>query len=582
MEQTIYIKNRSQHNSVSPIGQNFNDGTPEQSGQMLFSSSGNSKTNYMRMKSIVSYLLMVVMLVFAMQSCKSDDDFLDLEAQALTTEFYYTTEHQAHEGLIGVYEILQSQALYGWKYSMMILPADDDFVDIDGWDFDVFASSMVEHEYTNQVWLALYVGVARANFFLEKVPEIEFEDDRIKNRLIAEASFLRAVYYWHLVNIWGEVPLITRVLSPGEGDIPKSTIDEIYLQIEEDLIFAEEHLWEKSEYPQTDLGRATIGAAKSLLGKLYVYWEKYDQAAVKLKEVIDSGEYDLIRTSSSNPDFYSYGYAFASVFSEEPLRGTGGENNQESVFEIQHSSWVGFPYGHWYELGNGANSTLREYVMGLAQIGGWSKCLPTADLAQSFEPDDPRRWATLYQVGDTMYADATPDSEYEQFVGMIYRRGSRSGHHAKKGLYPPFPSDTRGDIRHSGSNLRFLRYSDVLLLYAEALYHAGGGDPAMYIDMVRNRVGLKPVADLMAERGWDLPQAIMHERRSELAGEYQRFFDLRRYKQKGWIANISDYIYRTDSEGNQYTTFIDGKNEYFPLPRRELDLNRALVQNPNY
>ncbi|HES58867.1 MAG: RagB/SusD family nutrient uptake outer membrane protein [Bacteroidales bacterium] len=534
------------------------------------------------MKPEIERILLAGLLMLVLGACEKDEEFLDRYNTALTTEFYYSTEDQAKEGLIGIYEVLAGQALYGWKYTMMILPADDDHVDIEGWDFDVFAASMSEHEYTMQVWKALYVGVARANYFLGKVPDIEFENDQLKQRLIGEASFLRALYYWHLVMVWGEVPLVTTLLSPGEGNVPKSPAEEIYKHIESDLLIAEANLWLRSEYPLEDLGRATKGAAQALLGKLYLFWKKYDLAEEKLSNVIHSGEYNLIQSSAANPDYYAHAYAFASVFSEIPLRGTGGENNAESVFEIQYSSWVGLPFGHWFELGDGANTTLREYVMGLPQVGGWQKVLPAKDLVDSYEPDDPRIFATAWRVGDTLYADATPESDYAQFVGDIYLRGSRTGYHSKKGLYPPFPTDTRTDVKHGENNLRFLRYADVLLMYAEAVYHTGNDNPEKYMDMVRGRVGLEPVSTLMAQNNWEIPEAIMHERRLELAGEYHRFYDLRRYREKGWIEQMSDFIHGTDKDGNRLTTFVDGKNEYFPLPSSEVDLNKALEQNPNY
>ena len=233
----------------------------------------------------------------------------------------------------------------------------------------------------------LYVGVKRANLVIERVPGIAM-DESLKNQLLGEAHFLRAMTYFLMVRIYGGVPLVTTV-NP-ERKLPRSTAQEIYDLIVEDLLFASEFLPERSDYPDADLGRASRGAAKGLLSKVYLFLSDFANAEKYALEVINSGEYSL------DPNY-------SNVFSK------AGEFGSGSIFEIAARAEGFADGGHQYGNTQGVRAGPNR---------GWGFGRPTWDLITSYEDGDPRMEASVIFLGEeidgvVIGGDAsTPDTTY--------------------------------------------------------------------------------------------------------------------------------------------------------------------------
>jgi hypothetical protein len=388
-------------------------------------------------------------------------------------------------------------------------------------------------------WNTLYQGVKRANVVLEKVPPIPM-DESLKARYLGEAHFLRALFYFDLVRAWGDVPMVTSTIPPV--DLTRSPSAGIFDLIETDLLTAIESLPEKSDYAATDTGRATKGAARGLLAKVYLFQHDFVNAEKYALEVINSDQYEM------EPNF-------------EDANGVNGEQGVESVFEIG-----ALPFEN---LENGGNQYANVQGVRGTPNRGWGFNRPTLDLQSSFEPDDPRLDATVIYLGEvldgvTVLGDGpTPDEtrdgngdllEIECYNQKVWTPGAT--------VPPSF-----------GHNRRILRYADVLLIAAEALNENGNpGDALLYLNSVRERArgGNDAILPDIIETGKDaLRDIIIEERRHELAMEGHRFWDLvRTGKAESVLGPLG---------------FIAGRNELLPVPQNEIDLTqKAITQNPGW
>ena len=387
-----------------------------------------------------------------------------------------------------------------------------------------FAASDVSFD---DVWKARYVGIGQANtalFYLEKLKI----DATLKNRLIGETKFLRALWYFELVRCYGGVPI---VISSDVDISDSQTIlntaytrkskQETYAQIEADLLDAIDKLPLKNQYPVTDLGRATKGAAQGLLAKAYLYEEKYQQSFDMSGEVMGSGQYSLL------PDY-------AQVWRE------AGENGTESVFEVQAIA------------GNGIQD--YSYVQeprGTPDLG-WGFNTPSLNLTNSYESGDLRKAATIMFIPSTLW---------DGFVAPATLNNPRYNYKA----YQSRIAETFSDREQSGKNLRILKYSDILLVRAESAFRIGNsGEALTQINTIRSRAGL-PAATTVTL------QSIWNERRWEMAMEHDRWFDLIRTGQ-------AQAAMAADGK-----TFHVGVNEVFPIPQEQITASGGrLTQNPGY
>jgi tetratricopeptide (TPR) repeat protein len=387
------------------------------------------------------------------------------------------------------------------------------------------------------LWDWMFAGVQRANYFLEFKDKLDFDD---KEQMIGEVRFLRAYYNFELVKWFGPIPLKVdqRFKLGDEKTIPRSPVSEVYAFIEEDLIYAESVL---PDFP-VEKGRVTKGAAQALLGKAYLYQEKFPEAAEVLERVITEGPYTLVED-------------YNSIFEAE------GENGTESVFEVQYTELEGAGFGCLQcSEGNVAVgfSGVRSYE-GPLFTPGFSFNVPTQEAVDQFESGDLRKDVTILDI-----------VEWSEETGAVYTTGNEhTGYFNRKYLPRKRSENAQNDLNLTNpNNYRAIRYADVLLMAAEA-YNRGGLSDAKaqeYLNMVRRRAFGDVNHDITLS-GAALTDAIYHERRVELLGEGHHFFDL----------------VRTGRAAQEIEGFTANKNELFPIPIEEIGFSDGnWSQNPNY
>ena len=499
----------------------------------------------MKTKAILYALVTGIILVtFLFPGCNK---FLDIPPQGqLTQEDFPKTASDALLATNATYESLREWFYHCGGYPILDIMSDDASKGSNQNDqlATVGPYNTFQHTPTqdglDRWWNALYEGVKRTNVVIEKVPAINM-DTVIRNRYIAEAKFIRGLLYFDLVRAWGGVPLVLTTNPPVK--LPRSTADEIYLQVIKDLTYAIVYLPEKSQYGADDAGRATKGAAKALLAKVYLFRHNFPDAETLLLQVINSNEYSL-----------------------EPLfinaNGVDGNNGIESVFEIGALQVEGTESGgNQYANTQGVRGSPNK---------GWGFNRPTENLRGSFEPGDPRLKGTIIDLGDTIDGvpiigdgptpDVTKDGNGNIIEVECYNRKVW------------VPGDNT--ITQWGHHRRILRYADVLLMAAEALNENGKQSQALtYLNMVRERArqgNNSILPDIITTDQALLSDTIMLERRHELAMEgCHRFWDLVR---TGRAAAILGPL-----------GFVTGKHELLPIPQSEIDISQGtLTQNPNY
>ena len=387
----------------------------------------------------------------------------------------------------------------------------------------------------SEVWSGNYIGVGRCNQAIDNVPKFSINQN-VKDRLVDEAKFLRALYYFTLVRVYGGVPRIDKVFSADSvaqvtASYVRASKDDIYNLIISDLTDAINKLPLKTAYSNADIGRATKGAAQGLLAKVYMYQKNWAQSLAMANDVISSGIYSL------EPNY-------ALIWRQST------ENGRESLFEIQ-----GQDGNEGWGIGNySAHQAARGTVTG--GYGGWGFNTPTSDLDAAYESGDIRKSATIYYRGQTLWDGAVIGNDV---ANPRYN-------------YKAYSSETR-EINYSsdwtGKNIRVLRYGEMLLIAAEAANELGQTVPAAAnLNLVRARAGLGTTT---AATQTDLRNAIWKERRVELAFEHDRFFDLVRQGRAGQVMRAHG------------KNFVDGKHEVFPIPLQQILISQGkLEQNPGY
>lgn len=489
------------------------------------------------MKYIHKIFLICTLLIYS--GCESD--FLEQPpAFQIASESFFNSEEDFQRGLVAAYDLL---AAVGFTTTMTAEIASDNAkaggesaTNRLGWqEINLMTHTPVNEDLRN-IWNWNYAGINRANYIFEFQDRFDFEG---KQQVLAEASFLRAFYYFELVKWFGAVPMpIDRRVQAGEASsFPRVPVAEVYAQIEADLTFAAENL----PVVQTQLGRATQGAAYALLGKAHLYQEEFDQAATALQNVINSGQYTL---------FDDYSTLFLSQ----------NENNIESVFEIQYTNLQGADFGCFQcSEGNimvGFNG-IRGYD-GPIYRSGFSFNVPVQKVVDAFEDGDLRLRPTILDI--EQFISEQPDPSTISYVEGF----DHTGFFQNK--YLPRQGEAFQDPNLTNlTNIRNIRYSDVLLMAAEALNRGGGNEAEArnYLNEVRSRAGLAP----LNVSGSALTEAIYQERHVEFVGEGHRFFDL----------------VRTGRAAQEIEGFTTGKHEVFPIPSIEIELAGSVwEQNPSY
>ncbi|MFC5624218.1 RagB/SusD family nutrient uptake outer membrane protein [Algoriphagus winogradskyi] len=486
----------------------------------------------------IAVLGLGILMSFGIVSC---EDYLEKAPLGqLTSENFFKDATQATQAVNAIYAHLRSFNVHVFSYIGVTdiasddadkgsVPGDAGFLqDINDFTFDANNSAV------NGIWSGYFQGIFRANQVIANVPEIDM-DEELKTRLIGEARFLRAYFYFFLVRTYGDLPLIETPLNPDEYQQARVSKETIYAFIEEDLEFAAANLPEKSEYPASELGRATAGAAKSFLAKVHLFQNEFQEAYDMAQEVIASGEYELY------PDYEG-------IFRRE------GEHSSESIFEV---STVALEAG-----GGGSQFNEVQGIRGNPN-NGWGFNGPSDDLMAAYEENDPRLAATIINEGDTL-----PSGE----IVMPDPNMGANARFSRKAWLPERPPSGFGN---SGANIRLFRYADLLLIAAEAANEIGNSSQALeYVNLVRERArqGNEDILpDLTMTEQSELREAIYHERRVELAMEQHRYFDLvRQGRAQEVFAALG-------------ITWTPGKHEVYPIPQSEIDISGgSIIQNPGY
>lgn len=507
------------------------------------------------MKQKIKLVLGVIFGISTMMSCTTD--FLEVEPEGLPLEAnFYRDEAEAKAGLIAVYDMMRKNSGGFENIITMFNAASDDHYAgggsaSDGIGIQSFSNYTInQNTIPSSFWNDYYRGIFRANVLLQKLPDVPMNEST-KDRFTAETKALRAFYYFNLVRMFKNVPLILAPISGSEiYNVLQAAPEEVYAQIEQDLLEAIPDLPVSIDV-NSEGGRFTRGAAEAVLGKVYLYQNKKALAAEQFEKV------------NGTPGGVSqYGYSLLENFSD--LWVPTNKFNSESILEVSHSSQNSY-WGIWggnNDEGNTINVMVgpRSYSRTSGSTApdlpsGWSFNVFTQDFVD-FMAGDPRFEATVFDINPYEAI-----AQAQNPPGHVYVPGYQdTGYFLNKFL--PRQSDVYsggGDaVLNYKQNTYAIRLADTYLMEAEALNGTGARAQAL-LDAVRARVGLSPVTVSMT--------TIMNERRRELAGEGHRWFDLVRTGQAASVLS---------SRG-----FVAGKHEILPIPFFELQ-NTLLVQNPNY
>ncbi|RIJ34499.1 RagB/SusD family nutrient uptake outer membrane protein [Pontibacter oryzae] len=462
-------------------------------------------------------------------SCK--EDFLDVDPQGepKAENFFVTPEH-AVQSVNAIYGNLREWKVAAFANLAMTNiasdnadkgsdPGDATFMN----DFDNFTFTSTQFILADY-WAGQYQGINLTNQALSNIPKIEM-DQNLQNRLLAEAKFVRAYHYFNLVRAYGDVPLLLNPPTTGEELNPvRAPKEEVYQQIIKDLTEASQVL--PASYDAMNIGRATKGAALTLLAKVQLYQKNWTEVMNLTGQVM------------------SLGYGLTPKYND--IFRISGENNMESIFEVQALTVPG---------NCGASNLQWSEVQGVRGQFGWGFAVPSEDLVNAYEPGDERLDATILFRGET-----TPE-------GDKINENAPNPRYNQKAYVPSFVSRDCGYGKDQ--NMRILRYAEVLLMRAEAANELNQNAEALKnLNLVRVRAGLGPIESATQQA---LREIIWHERRVELALEGDRFYDLVR---QGRAAEV------LKAAGKQFTA---GKNELYAIPQTQIDLSGGrLTQNPGY
>ena len=500
-----------------------------------------------------NYLLFALGLLLSVGSCSDETLVVDPPKGTPLESNYYTNEAEAYTGLIAVYDILNKQS-GGFENMICMLNAgsDDHYAGggsaTDGSGMQSFSNYTISPTtIPTSFWRHYFQGIFRANTLLEKLPNVPMDAAK-KIRFAAECKALRAYYHFELVRCFKNVPLIISLIPASEiYSVKQATPEAVYAQIEKDLIEAMAVLPVKISNTTEESGRWSKGTVQALLGKVYLF-DPSNKKALAATE--------LAAVNGTPGGTSQYGYKLLANFSD--LWVISNKFNSESILEISHTNLGNTGWGNWGSGSDEGNSI--NQLVGIRNYNRSSTTAPDYAPGWSFNPFT----QAFYDVikTDPRFSATVADLKSLEAQGKItYEHGYQdTGYYLKK--FMPMKSDFstnggNGELNYK-QNVFVIRLADTYLMEAEALGGTGARAQAL-LDAVRARVGLPSIPVSI--------DAIIAERRLELAGEGHRWFDLVR---TGRAATV------LASRG-----FIAGKNEVWPIPLKELE-NTQIVQNPNY
>lgn len=456
--------------------------------------------------------------------------FVDLKpVSSITTGNFYQTEEDFKNAINGAYNSLRAGGNYGGDSYVFGEVRSDNSIPVasgsvtDQDEFDRFYIRTT-NPYINSRWSNSYSAIARCNAILDRIVPITM-NQALKDRIIGEAKFLRALYYFNLVITFGDVPLVLKeITNPDEGyEYGRTPKADVYAQIEKDLTEATAAL--SDAYTGADVGRATKGAARAILGRVLLTEKKYGPAAEQLKAVIDAKRYDLVPVYA---DFFK----------------VNNKNNIEAIFDVQYKSG-GIGQGNSWPNSFAPQNSGNAVIM----FGGGGNNTPSDDLVNDYEPGDLRKAATIA----TSYVNASGATIPGNFVKKYF--------------------DVPAINNDNGNNIPVVRYADVILMYAECLNEAAyvaGGDAFIYLNKVRKRAGIDTLTAAQVPSQDAFRLRMEHERRVEFAFENLRWYDLVRTGRAMTVLNGK-------AAQINLVNPVTQQNQVFPIPQSQIDINKTKI-----
>lgn len=557
--------------------------------------------------------------ILLMDACVSLDRY---PFDKLSKGTFWKTEEQLDQAIAGAYSELRSAWVYGRYFAFDCLggvcsgtSADNSMTAV------IYGTYSASYAWVTNRWGALYEGVARSNLVLQNIGSAEISDE-LRHRYEGEAKFLRALFYFELLKTYGGVPFYDESVVVAEQyndmKLPRSTEEEIYHKIIADLKEAEKYLPEEGGWGDAMRGRATKSAATSLIGKVYLYQGKYQEASDAFSEVINSNKHSLY------PDY-------AGLFKPS------GDNSSEMIFAVQNLGGIGVDLGMPLAFYLGSRSTFgscwddvfpsTSFVDSYECIDGkpfnWNDYIPNFNennqvkentfraelsddltsvksypeakslLLDMYTKRDPRMSQTVL-LPYTMYKgwldNAPNDCEFVIATGAneanhFVRLDNGWDAYLFRKFVPEYNMDGLITSRaNTPINFPIIRYADVLLMKAECLAKLGSGnleEALSLVNQVRERAGM-PKLNTDGNPEWlkvddcnALFDRIIKERAWEFAGEGLSFWDYKRWNKLERLAGpVKDIMGKT-----KYSRVVTGRDYLWPIPQGERDKNPKLIQN---
>ena len=469
------------------------------------------------------------------------ENFLEIEPQdSLTTTSFYTTSQDAISAVNAAYDGFQHLNYYGFNYPMILNISGADaikggFGAGDRAEYLEYGNYSVTNENIRNVELyqSAWGGVNRANSVLENVSPMETGSgfsEELKTRILAEATFLRAMHYYNLVLGYGGMPIYEEVPKVDAEPRPRASLEETWAFVIQDFQNAAAGL--PDTYDGADLGRATRGAANAMLARISALRGNWQEVITYTDAVFDSpANYALVEDYGSNFD-------------------GNGNNNAESIFEVQYSQ-SSSSLDVWNDAGDWNSNGISKYASPQVDDSGWGFMSPAENLVSDYENGDLRLPATIYQPGDP-FGSGTFDPANSTHLGNAGQYGLRK--------YTGIDADGSNGNGFA-INWKIIRFGEILLLRAEAENELNGVTEAALapLNQIRARAGL-PAVNATNNPGLDqstLRDIILHERRIELAFEGVRFYDL---------------VYRDRAVEVLSPRGFEPSDALFPIPPSEISL----------
>jgi len=541
------------------------------------------------MKKRLIYMLALTTLLFS--ACS--ESFLDSEpTTSLTDGNFYKTKKDAELAIVGCYDGVQAIYNNGIAFPVLSEVVSDNcfggtgntdglnYRMLDQFDLQVSPGDV---DALNNNWIAYYKSIYRCNVLLQKMDQIDWEEDTdYRNEIEAQARFLRAFAYFDMVRLWERVPLLT---EPSDENIPQSPADSTYTVITKDLMFAAENGAESVEP-----GRVNKWAAKALLARVYLYYTgfyaKSDLVGLVSKSEALQGLEDIVSSVGTTgyglvPEYKNLWPAAAATVNDD-MTGIettyAGKDNMETLFAVKYnitSNYDGDTDGnHWLVMLGARGQHFTPYGK------GWGACTVLPSLYQAYETDDTRKVASVIAFSEEgLDFDNSDQREYTGYTNKKYTPMSTYVLDTETGEY------VVKDVAEANGAVNFqigqfqdyvvMRYADVLLMAAEL----GSTNAQSYFDQVRERAGLTSKAVSK--------ENIMTERRFEFAFEGLRYWDLMR--QGGSVAASTIAVSTTVQDGGVdfqkviSASDITSKRGLMLIPQTQISLSAGvLTQNDGW